>query len=86
MAGKICNGSVDSYNIKDSRAYCDGMTARTTVASLAAAKALSPHITGTPEDVAFDQGATDAETLSGSTITSAVASCCGLVGVTVPAA
>lgn len=81
MPGKLCIGEVTNsgLTVKNSKAFCEGVAART-----ASATTSNPHAGGDAAD-AWDRGVALAAAAVGGAVDPADAPCCAVSGATVPA-
>ena len=81
MAGQMCNGvaGYTSGELKNSRAYCEGMAYRATGTLLGAPVTGNPHVAGSEASVSWIAGWDFAEAASGGAIDS-TGTCCAVSG------
>lgn len=85
MAGQHCTGfTVKSGNVRDGKAFCEGMAYRASDVALNVPITDNPHASGRMKE-AWDNGWGVADAAAGGTISAANAGCCALIGATVQA-
>ena len=82
MPGKLCTGAASNNagNLKNSKAYCEGIMYRASGTLLTRPIVSNPHEAGSEAAAAWDLGWTLAEANSGGTVDRTEAGCCAVTG------
>jgi len=88
MPGQLCAGETQTLktaDLRDSKAFCEGMHYRSTGTAAEAPASDNPHVIGTDARVSWAEGWAVANAAAGGTISKADSGCCAMGGVTVSA-
>ena len=85
MAGKACVGKAENNSdlIKESRAYCEGISHRAQGTAVAFPITGNPHASLSDAGGAWDRGWTVADDAAGTTVAATAAPCCAVPNTTI---
>jgi len=85
MAGKLCQGgirnNIGAARLSGSKSYCEGMAYRSAGTAIAKPKVDNPHMQGSEDSIAWNNGWDLADANTGGTIDRSEAGCCAPTGI-----